>query len=183
MANGAAYLDGSVMTFSALVRSEDCQVLVSGDPVAFDRCNPLLDAIAGDVRFLGSDPTGSAVVNSSGLGFVYTASHAFLSAAAMCDAAGAPLDLLADVVAKFTSQMPPMFEEFVEMIRASRYDGTNLRLASGAENLQSISDFGRQVGVETDAFEVAGRTFTSASEAGHGVNVAAAFETLRHRSD
>jgi len=92
-ANGTAYLDGSVMTFPEAVGSDDCQVLVSGDPAAFERYGPLFEAVGGDVRFLGPDPAASAVVNSSGLAFVYAASHAFLSAAAMCDASGAPLDL------------------------------------------------------------------------------------------
>jgi 3-hydroxyisobutyrate dehydrogenase-like beta-hydroxyacid dehydrogenase len=118
---GAAYLDGSIMTFPDAVGSAEGQVLVSGDPAAFQRCASVFDAIGGDVRFLGSDPTASAVINTSGLAFVYVAAHAFVSAAAMCDASGAPLDLLADVVGTFSAQMPAMFGEYVEMIAAGSY--------------------------------------------------------------
>ena len=61
------------------------------------------------------------MINTSGLAFVYVAAHAFVSAAAMCDASGAPLDLLADVVGTFSAQMPAMFGEYVEMIAAGSY--------------------------------------------------------------
>ena len=180
-AQGAAYLDGSIIAFPDAVGTADCQVLVSGDPHSFERCEPVLDAIGGDVRFLGADPTASAVINTSGLAFVYVAAHAFVSAAAMCDASNAPLDLLADVVGKFTRQMPMMFGEYVDMIRAGNYDSTSLRLASGAENLHAITEFGRTIGVDTDLFESALRTMTASAAAGHGTNLAAVFEALKQQ--
>ncbi len=179
---GAAYLDGSIMRFPDAVGSAECQVLVSGDPAAFRRCASVFDAIGGDIRFLGADPTASAVINTSGLAFVYVAAHAFVSAAAMCDASGAPLDLLADVVGTFSSQMPAMFDEYVEMIAAGSYESTSLRLASGAENLRAIAEFGRGSRVDTRLFETALETFQDAARDGHGVNLAAIFEILKQPS-
>lgn len=153
---GAAYLDGSIMNYPDAVGSAGCQVLVSSDPVALERCRPVFDAIGGDIRFVGTDPAASAVINSSSLAFVYLTAHAFVSAAAMCDAAGAPLDLLADVVGKLTSQFPPMLREYAETMRTGNHDSTTLRLATGAENLRAVA-------VDGD----------------RGVNLAAIFETLR----
>lgn len=179
---GVAYLDGSIMAFPDAVGSSDCQVLVSGEPVAFDRCRPLFDAIGGDIRFLGADPTASAVVNSSALAFVYVSAHAFLSAAAMCHASDAPIDLLAEVVGTFTSQMPALFGGYVDMIETGQYDSTTLRLASGAENLRAVADFGRQSGVDTGLFDEALETLDVAIAADRGVNLAAIFEELRRKS-
>lgn len=178
-AQGGSYLDGAIMDFPEQVGTAQCQVLVSGDREGFERFGWVLDAFGGDIRYLGPDPAASAVVNSSGLAFVYAASHAFLSAAAMCDASGAPLDLLADVVGKFAGQMPPLFGEYVEMITARTYDSRNLRLASGAENLEAIITFGQQAGVETSLFESALSSFQAAAEQDNGVNLAATFEVLR----
>ncbi len=177
--HGAAYVDGSIMTFPEAVGSAECQVLVSGDPAAFERCRPLFDAIGGDIRFLGADPVASAVINSSALAFVYLTAHAFISAAALCDAADAPLDLLADVVGNFTTQMPAMFGEYVDMIGSGTYDSTTLRLASGAQNLSSIAEFGRDRGVDIGFVDAALRVFDESASAGHGVNLASIFETLR----
>ena len=94
----------------------------------------------------------------------------------MCDASGAPLELLADVVGTLTKQMPPMFGEYVDMIGAGSYDSTSLRLASGAENLQALTEFGRTRGVNADLFESALRTLNASADAGHGTNLAAVFE-------
>lgn len=176
---GAAYIDGSIMTFPDAVGSADCQVLASGDPVAFERCRPVFDAIGGDIRFLGNDPAASAVINSSGLAFVYLTAHAFISAAALCDAADAPLDLLAESVGNFMTQMPTMFAEYVEMIGRSTYDSTSLRLASGKDNLGAIAEFGRDRGVDVGLIDAALRAFDASASAEHGVNLASIFETLR----
>jgi 3-hydroxyisobutyrate dehydrogenase-like beta-hydroxyacid dehydrogenase len=176
---GASYLDASIMTFPDVVGTDDCQVLVSGDPAAYQRYQSLFTALGGDIRFLGADAAASAVINSSGLAFVYLAAHAFVSAAAMCDAVDAPIDLLGDVVAKFTAQMPAMFGEYVSMIESGNYDSTSLRLASGAENLRAIAEFGAQAGVNSDLIVTALATFDAAADADHGTNLAAIFETLR----
>lgn len=176
---GARYIDGSIMNFPEQVGTPDCQVLVSGDPAAFEQYSWTLDAFGGDIRYLGENPAASAVVNTAALAFVYAASHAFLGAAAMCDVSGAPLELLGEVVGKFTAQMPPLFSEYLEMIAAHSYDSTNLRLASGAENLESIVEWGRHAGVDTDLFERALRSFQAAADLNMGVNLAATFEVLR----
>lgn len=176
---GARYIDGAIMNFPEQVGTPDCQVLASGDPVAFEHCSWVLDTFGGDVRYLGEDPAASAVVNTAALGFVYTASHAFLGAAAMCDVSGAPLELLGEVIGKFTAQMPSLFEEYVAMITARIYDSRNLRLASGAENLEAVIEFGSQAGVDTGLFERALHSFRTAAEQDLGVNLAATYEVLR----
>lgn len=178
-ARGAAYLDGSIMSLPDTVGTADCQILVSGDPDAFERCESLFDALGGDIRYLGADPTASAVVNTSALAFLYVTLHAFVSAAAMCDASDAPLDLLADVVGKFATSMPAMLDEYVDMIGSGDYDSTSLRLASGAENLRAIAEFGQASGVDTGLFDAALRTFDASAAAGHGTNLAAIFEAVK----
>ncbi len=80
------------------------------------------------------------MINTSALAFVYVAAHAFVSSAAMCGASGAPLDLFADVVGTFTAKMSPMFDEYVAMIAAGSYESSSLRLATGAQNLQAITE-------------------------------------------
>ncbi len=148
---------------------------------AFEQCSPLFDAIGGDIRFLGADPTASAVINTSALAFLYVALHTFVTAAAMCDASDAPLDLLADVIGKLTITMSAGFDECVDMIGTGNYDSTSLRLASGAQNLQAITEFGRASGVDTDLFEAALRTLNASVAADHGTNLVAVFEAVKRQ--
>jgi hypothetical protein len=65
------------------------------------------------------------------------------------------------------------------MIGSGPYDSTTLRLASGAENLISIAEFLRDRGVDIGIVDEALRVFEEAASAGHGVNLASIFETLR----
>jgi 3-hydroxyisobutyrate dehydrogenase-like beta-hydroxyacid dehydrogenase len=180
---GSRYVDGAIMDFPEQVGTPECQVLVSGDPVAFEQCSWVLDTFGGDIRYLGEDPAASAVVNTAALAYVYATSHAFLGAAAMCDVSDAPLELLGEVVAKFTTQMPSLFEEYVAMITARSYDSKTLRLATGAENLEAVIDFGRQAGVDTGLFESALHSFRAAADQDVGVNLAATYEVLRRPHD
>ena len=62
------------------------------------------------------------MINTSALAFLSVTAHAFVSAAAVCDASDAPLDLLADVIGKGITQMPAMFEGYVAMIAAGSYE-------------------------------------------------------------
>lgn len=180
-ARGAAYLDGAIMAFPESVGKAECQILISGDPSAFEQCKPVLDALGGDIRFLGADPAASAVIDVSALAFVYVAAYAFVNAAAICDAAGAPLDVLADVIGKLTPQMPHVFKEYVAMIAAGSYESTNLRLASGAATVGAITEFAQRSGVNTDLFESVLRTLNASVAAGHGPNLAAVFEAVKRQ--
>ena len=128
-------------------------------------------------------PVGRLVCgdNTSALAFVDVAAHAFVSSAAMYDASGAPLDLFADAVSTLVAKMSPMFDEYVAMIAAGNYESSSLRLASGAQNLQAITEFGQASGVDTDLFESALRTLNASAEAGHGTNLAAVFEAVKRQ--
>jgi hypothetical protein len=75
----------------------------------------------------------------------------------------------------------PMFEEYVAMIAARSYESTTLRLATGAQNLQAITEFGQASGVDTDLFGSVLRTLNASVAAGDGTNLAAVFEAVKQR--
>lgn len=178
---GARYLDGGVFGFPRSVGTQDCQILVSGDRVAFDEASEILGALAGDVRYLGERYDVVAAVEGSAAGFLYAAACASVVAAAMGDAAGAPVDAVAGAVSRYALELPPLVAEFAAMIDAGEYSGPNLRLASGIENLGAIIAFGQASGVDVSLLEAAQRSFLMTAEADHGDSVAAVFEILRRR--
>jgi hypothetical protein len=93
----------------------------------------------------------------------------------------AVLDPQSDVVGQLTAQMPPMFDEYVDMMFAGTYESTSLRLATGAENLQAIVDFGRSNGVDTGLFESVLQMLNASATAGDGTNLAAVFEAVKQQ--
>ncbi len=58
-ARGAAFLDTPVSGTSSMVARRDCVVTVGGDRAAFERCLPVLDALAKRVFHVGSCGMGS----------------------------------------------------------------------------------------------------------------------------
>jgi len=177
---GCRYLDGSIFGFPQAIGSSECQILVSGDSAAYEASSELLNALAGEVRYLGEVYTAAATVEVASAGFLYAAAQAFVVAAAMGDAAGAPVDVIAGAVSRYCGELPPLFGEFAEMIEAGEYGGPNLRLASGIENLGGIIELGRAEGVDVSFLEAAHSLFQATADADYGNSVAAVYETVRN---
>jgi 3-hydroxyisobutyrate dehydrogenase-like beta-hydroxyacid dehydrogenase len=180
--HGVSYLDGFIGGFPRHVGTSQCRVLLSGDAAAFDRALPVLETFGSDVRFIGTEPVAASVIDLSSLAHGYLNAQAFINAAALCEAAGAPIELLAEVVTGYADYTVPLINSFVEMLESRTYDSHELRLEGAADNTKAIYEFGQQVGVNTELFESAHRTLAEAFEAKHGYNIAAVFETLRRTS-
>lgn len=178
--HGARYLDGSIFGFPEAIGSSECQILLSGDRTAYAEASDMLDALAGDVSYLGERYAMAATVEGAAAAFLYAAAQAYIVAAAIGDAAGAPLDAVTSAVSHYAVELRPVFGEFAAMISAGEYGGQNLRLASGIDNLGAIIAFGRAVGVDVDFLEAAHRSFLKTAAERRGDNLAAVFETLRH---
>jgi 3-hydroxyisobutyrate dehydrogenase-like beta-hydroxyacid dehydrogenase len=58
-ARGAAFLDAPVSGTSAMVARRDCVVTVGGDAAVFERCRPVLEAVASHVYHVGPCGAGS----------------------------------------------------------------------------------------------------------------------------
>jgi 3-hydroxyisobutyrate dehydrogenase-like beta-hydroxyacid dehydrogenase len=177
---GARYLDGSIFGFPESIGSSQCQILVSGDRMAFTEASDLLEALAGDVSYLGERYATAATVEGAAAAFLYAAAQAYIVAAAIGDAAGAPLEGVTSAVSHYAVELLPVFDEFAAMISAGEYGGQNLRLASGIENLGAIIAFGRGAGVDVEFLEAAHRSFLETAKEHRSDSLAAVFETLRY---
>lgn len=99
--NGIHYLDGAILAYPREVRDMACMIVYSGPRVVFEACKPVLDAMGGMPRLVG-DEAGTAIRFASAIYTVYYA-HAvgLIQAAAMCTAAGAPLDVFTELVTAY----------------------------------------------------------------------------------
>ncbi len=91
--NGLHYLDGAILAYPREVRDMAAMIVYSGPRAVFDACKPVLDAMGGMPRWVG-DKGATAIRFASAIYTVYYA-HALgiIQGAAMCAAAGAPLDV------------------------------------------------------------------------------------------
>ena len=99
--NGIHYLDGAILAYPREVRDMTCMIVYSGPRAVFDACKPVLDAMGGMPRLVG-DEAGTAIRFASAIYTVYYA-HAvgMIQGAAMCTAAGAPLDVFTELTTDY----------------------------------------------------------------------------------
>jgi putative dehydrogenase len=165
-AMGLLHLDAPISGGAAKAAAGQLTVMASGSPAAFDRCGPLLDAIAATVHRLGdASGQGSKVkmVNQL-LAGVHIAAAA--EAMALCIRAGADPQATYDVICG-SAGSSWMFQNRVPHILAGDY--TPLSAVSiFVKDLGIVLDAARKVGMGLPLTAAAHQLFLMAAAAGHG---------------
>ena len=91
--NAIRYLDGAILAYPREVREMKSTIVYSGPRAVFESCKIVLEAMGGMPRWVGEE-TGNAIRFAGAIYAVYYA-HAvgLIQGAAICAAAGAPLDV------------------------------------------------------------------------------------------
>jgi 3-hydroxyisobutyrate dehydrogenase-like beta-hydroxyacid dehydrogenase len=94
-AQGATYMDAAIMVYPDTVGTPEAQILVAGPEAAFQDCRPLLQSLAGDLRYLGPNIRAAAALDlallSRLMGIVFGTIHG----AHLCEAEGISVAQLA----------------------------------------------------------------------------------------
>ena len=91
-ANGIDYLDGSIMGLPTNVRANDCMIVYSGDRSAFNASLEVLSALGSKPRLVGEKPGIATSFDKAFFSAYYAHLVGIIHGAAMCQAAGAPLE-------------------------------------------------------------------------------------------
>jgi 3-hydroxyisobutyrate dehydrogenase len=163
---GLLHIDAPVSGGAARAATGKLSIMASGDPIAFDRCRPVLDAIAEKVHRLGdASGQGSKVkmVNQL-LAGVHIAAAA--EAMALCIQAGADPQVVYDVICN-SAGASWMFQNRVPHILAGDY--TPLSAVNiFVKDLGIVLDSGRKLGMALPLTSAALQMYLLAAAAGHG---------------
>jgi putative dehydrogenase len=165
-AMGLLHLDAPISGGAAKAAAGQLTVMASGSPAAFDRCGPLLDAIAATVHRLGdASGQGSKVkmVNQL-LAGVHIAAAA--EAMALCIRAGADPQATYDVICG-SAGSSWMFQNRVPHILAGDYTPLSA-VHIFVKDLGIVLDAARKVGMGLPLTAAAHQLFLMAAAAGHG---------------
>jgi len=180
-ARGALYLDGAIMVYPGHIGSSDAQILVAGSQPAFDQCTALLDALAGDIRYLGESPRAAAAMDMALLWRMLARSIGTVMGAVVCEVEGAS-------VGEYAKLLPEgeRSRTIAERIHAGDFSiGGNS--ASGNVVLEIVSrfrDHARGAGIDVRLAEAFVEMQTRSIEAGDGEQDAAALvNVLRPKLD
>lgn len=95
--NGGDYLDGAIMVYPETLGSKQAQILVGGPENVFDRCRGFLNALGGDVRYLGNNVRAAAALDLALLSWLASDNCGVMHGARICESEGVPVDLYASL--------------------------------------------------------------------------------------
>ncbi len=163
---GILYLDAPVSGGSVKAEKGEMTVMASGSDEAFDKAQPLLDAIATKVFRIGSQPgQGSAVkIVHQLLAGVHIAAAA--EAMALAAKSGIPLDVMYEVVTNAAGNSW-MFENRMRHVLDGDYTPRSM-VDIFVKDLGLVAETGRQLKFPLPLSAIAHSMFVTASNLGHG---------------
>ena len=96
--NGIDYLDGAILGYPNNVRDMACMIVYSGPQAVFEACKPVLEAMGGMPRHVGERAGIAPCFGQAIYSTYYAHTLGLIHGAAMCEAAGAPLDVFIEAV-------------------------------------------------------------------------------------
>ena len=94
---GANYIDGSIMVYPVTIGKEAAQILVSGDESIFRDCQPYINSLGGDVRYVGENIGAAAALDLAVLSRLCAITPGVVNGAHICESEGVPLTYYADL--------------------------------------------------------------------------------------
>lgn len=175
-AHGIGYLDGSILGYPDHIRREGCTVVYSGPGRDFETNKDVLAALGGNPQHVGDAVGGAVVFDKTIYAYHYGSILAFLHGAAICHAAGFPVELY---VSEIVTHGPATKIRFGEMIAARCYDDPSCALEVDAAAYDHVVRLSEAYGVDGALAQTVARYFDRGIAAGHGQReTAALFEVL-----
>ena len=97
---GANYIDGSIMVYPVTIGQKTAQILVSGDDDIFRDCQPYINSLGGDVRYVGENIGAAAALDLAVLSRLCAITPGVVNGAHICESEGVPLTHYADLFAE-----------------------------------------------------------------------------------
>lgn len=94
---GANYLDGSIMMYPENIGTEAGQILVSGDEAVYKDCEPFVQSLAGDLRYVGSKIGAAATLDLAIMSRLAVITPGVIHGARICESEGVSLEQFANL--------------------------------------------------------------------------------------
>jgi 3-hydroxyisobutyrate dehydrogenase-like beta-hydroxyacid dehydrogenase len=161
-AQGAAYLDGALLTGPHQIGTSSAAVLLSGDDTAWAAVRDIVDCL-GAVRFLGVSAGAASALDMAWLMSRYGMFVAAVHAANLCQSEGVNLQDFIDVLPD-----QPSLQRYLQTIHTQNFDEFTASLRVWGEALHHIQQQGRDAGINTEIPDFIAGLFDRAVDAGQG---------------
>jgi 3-hydroxyisobutyrate dehydrogenase-like beta-hydroxyacid dehydrogenase len=173
-AHDVTYLDGAILGGPDSIGTDDAQILLSGDAVAYERAGNLLDCLGGTVRYLGPNVAAASALDLAWLTTSYGRFMAIIHAASICRSEHVGIEAF---ISLFPDQ--PTVQRYAKVIREKSFDECTATLQVWGAALQRIQQQGVDANINTEIPDFVAGFFKKAVDAGYGgQNVMSLFKVL-----
>jgi len=175
---GCEYIDGAIMVYPDEVGSENALFLFAGNETAYQKHQPLLSCLSGDLRYLGSNISAAASLDVAILTHELCSYLGAIHGVQICESQGINPELLASMFPQDDSA-----RKLIKVISSDAYTDPGATLTVWDAALQRIQSQADDTGINSEIPGLISSLFKRAIAAGYGEeDVASIIKVMRNHS-
>jgi 3-hydroxyisobutyrate dehydrogenase-like beta-hydroxyacid dehydrogenase len=179
---GAEYLDGSIMAFPSQIGTDEALILVCGRESSYEKTGRILEALATQVVYLGTDAGRASALDQALLSSMLGLIVGVVSGVRVCEAENIPVEQYSTVLAALMPTSTQEAQRITERIAAGDLRETEAALKTWAGGVDHMITAAGSGGGSDEFPTFLQRLFRRAIDAGYGdYDIAALIEVLRKR--
>ena len=130
--SGVAYLDGALLATPGQIGRPDTPLFISGEERALTACRPVLEAIAGNIQYMGEPIGNAAAWDLATLSCMFGAMSGFFHGVRICESEGMRVDAFSQMIGAISPVLGEMISAEGQAIHANRYGEPESSMATCA---------------------------------------------------
>ena len=172
------YIDGAIMVYPDGVSSEDALFLFAGNETTYQKYQPLLSCLGGDLRYLGPNISTAASLDMALLTHELCSFLGAIHGVQICESQGIDPELLASMFPQDDVARKP-----IKIISSDAYTDPGATLTVFDAALQRVQSQADDTGINSEIPDLISSLFKRAIAAGYGEeDVASIIKVMRNQS-
>ena len=130
--SGVAYLDGALLATPSQIGRPDTPLFISGEERALAKCRPVLEAVAGNILYMGEPIGNAAAWDLATLSCMFGAMSGFFHGVRICESEGLKVNEFSQMIGAISPVLGEMISAEGEAIHAGRYGEPESSMATCA---------------------------------------------------
>ena len=130
--SGVAYLDGALLATPGQIGRPDTPLFISGEERALASCRPVLEAIAGNILYMGEPIGNAAAWDLATLSCMFGAMSGFFHGARICESEGLKVNEFSQMIGAISPVLGEMIDAEGQAIHTGRYGEPESSMATCA---------------------------------------------------
>lgn len=173
-ARGADYLDGAIAATPGQIGRPDSTIFVSGAKTAFQRSEPLLGSLAGNVPYLGEQIGAASALDLAFLSYLFGSMLGFFHGARILEVEDLRVGSLGPLLANTAPAIGGLMKNSADAIARDAYEQPESSLKICAEGVELLLRQAQEARINGEFPTFASHLFRKAVAAGYGNEKAAA---------